>query len=77
MPNGSPIASHELVRVNPNGGHTSDQECQAYAHRASSDQVEMAQTNGMVERFNGRISDVLAGAGSETQHEAMQLPHPV
>ena len=44
----------------PSGAHVFDQLCDqaAIEHRLSP--VRRPQTNGMVERFNGRISDVLA-----------------
>jgi len=44
----------------PSGGHAFDQECQAHGIEHRLIKPERPQTNGMVERFNGRISDVLA-----------------
>ncbi|TDR52044.1 integrase-like protein [Halomonas ventosae] len=42
------------------GHHPFDQECQAHAIEHRLIKPGKPQTNGMVERFNGRISDVLA-----------------
>ena len=46
----------------PSGRHLSVQVCQAqsFEHRLIKSGRPQTQTNGMVERFNGRISDVLA-----------------
>jgi transposase InsO family protein len=44
----------------PSGNHQFDQECQADGIEYRLIKPGRPQTNGMVERFNGRISDVLA-----------------
>ncbi|MGP9656296.1 IS481 family transposase [Halomonas sp. AOP35-4E-18] len=44
----------------PSGRHPFDQECQAHGIEHRLIKPGRPQTNGMVERFNGRISDVLA-----------------
>ena len=44
----------------PSGNHAFDQECQAHGIEHRLIKPGRPQTNGMVERFNGRISDVLA-----------------
>lgn len=44
----------------PSGRHPFDQECQAHDIEHRLIKPGKPQTNGMVERFNGRISDVLA-----------------
>ncbi|QJQ95216.1 MULTISPECIES: IS481 family transposase [Halomonadaceae] len=44
----------------PSGRHLFDQECQAHGIEHRLIKPGRPQTNGMVERFNGRISDVLA-----------------
>lgn len=44
----------------PSGRHAFDQECQAHGIEHHLIKPGRPQTNGMVERFNGRISDVLA-----------------
>ncbi|SFU01762.1 integrase core domain-containing protein, partial [Halomonas saccharevitans] len=44
----------------PSGNHAFDQECQADGIEHRLIKPGRPQTNGMVERFNGRISDVLA-----------------
>ncbi|MGO2507354.1 MAG: integrase core domain-containing protein, partial [Psychrobacter alimentarius] len=45
---------------NPSGRHLFDQECQSHGIEHRLIKPGRPQTNGMVERFNGRISDVLA-----------------
>ena len=44
---------------NPSGNHQFDQLCQELGIEHRLTQPRTAQTNGMVERFNGRIADVL------------------
>ena len=44
----------------PSGNHDFDQECQLHGIEHRLIKPGRPQTNGMVERFNGRISDVLA-----------------
>ncbi|WP_027961494.1 integrase core domain-containing protein, partial [Halomonas halodenitrificans] len=44
----------------PSGHHLFDQECQAHGIEHRLIKPGRPQTNGMVERFNGRISDVLS-----------------
>lgn len=48
------------VERKPSGQHPFDQECQAHGIEHRLIKPEQPQTNGMVARFNGRISDVLA-----------------
>ena len=43
----------------PSGNHVFDQQCQELAIEHRLTQPRTPQTNGMVERFNGRIADVL------------------
>jgi transposase InsO family protein len=69
----------------PSGNHEFDQECQADGIEHRLIKPGGPQTNGMVERFNGRISDVLAtrrlrlgrgpGADAQTLHLAIQSSH--
>lgn len=63
----------------PSGRHPFDQECQAHSIEHRLIKPGRSQTNGMVERFNGRISDVLANStvrirrGPGTDAEAIRL----
>ncbi len=56
----SPIASREQDERKPSSRHPFDQECQTYGIKQCLVKPGRPRTNGMVERFNGRISDVLA-----------------
>ena len=69
----------------PSGRPPFDQECQAHRINHRLIKPGRPQINGMVERFNGRISDVLStrrylgrgsGTDAQTLRLAVQSPHP-
>lgn len=60
--NGKSFTDHftQAGERKPSGHHAFDQECQAHGIEHRLIKPGRPQTNGMVERSNGRISDVLA-----------------
>lgn len=56
----------------PSGRHPFDRECQAHGIQHRLIKPGRPQTNGMVERFNGRISDVLATRRYESAEDLEQ-----
>ena len=53
----------------PSGQHAFDRECALFAIEHRLTKPRHPQTNGMVERFNGRISDILATTRFNSRHD--------